>query len=160
MIRYSFEVCDIIRYSLDYERGAQMLELLGLGADPEALYRAMLEDFGRDLGSIGEALGWDEERIREALDELARLSLIRPSWEHAGTLRPISPELGFAALLARQESELLEQQRRIVDVRSAVAALVAQYTSVRSMWSSEEMEQLVGLDAVRLRLEERAHGCR
>jgi len=103
-----------------------MLELLGLGADPEALYRAMLEDFGGDLESIRVVLGWDEPRIREALDELARLSLIRPSWEHTGAPRPISPELGLAALLARQEAELLEQQRRIVAGRSAVAALVAQ----------------------------------
>ncbi|NUR57793.1 MAG: helix-turn-helix transcriptional regulator [Catenulispora sp.] len=137
-----------------------MLELLGLGADAETAYRAMLENPREGIAELGERLGWPSERVRPALDELARLSLLRSSSEVPGAHRLVSPEVGLVSLLARQEAELLERQRQIATSRSAVAEVVAEYADLRQIRQHPEMEQLVGLDAVRTRIEELARGCR
>jgi DNA-binding CsgD family transcriptional regulator len=134
-----------------------MLEALGVNLDAEAVYRAMLEEPRVGVVGIAEQLGWPVDRVRGALDELAKLSLLRPSWEEPGALRLVSPEVGLSSLLAQQEADLLERQRQIAASRAAVAAVVADYADLRPSRQHAEIEQLIGLDAVRTWLEEMAH---
>lgn len=135
-----------------------MLEALGVGLDAEAVYRSMLEEPRLGVKEIGERLAWPLVRVRDALDELARLSLLRPSWDEPGRLRLVSPEVGLASLLARREAELLERQQQFAASRAAVAAVVADYADLRPSRQHPDIEQLVGLDSVRAWLEETAHG--
>jgi len=137
-----------------------MLKLLGLHTAAEAVYRVMLDEPGYGVAEIAGRLSWTTDQVRAALDELGRLSLLRPSREEPGAQRAISPEVGLSALLARQEAELAERQERIAASRRAVAAIVADYAERRSAQNRTEVEQLAGLDSVRARLEELVHACR
>jgi len=135
-----------------------MLEALGVTLDAEQVYRSMLEDPRIGVAGIAEIHQWPAERVRCALDELAKLSLLRPSFDDPGGLRLVSPEVGLAKLLAQREAELLERQREIAESRAAVATVVADFADLRPSRQHSEIEQLVGLDAVRSWLEEITHG--
>jgi len=134
-----------------------MLEALGVTLDAEKVYRSMLEDPRIGVAGIAAVHGWPQERVRSALDELAKLSLLRPSFDDPGGLRLVSPEVGLAKLLAQREAELLERQREIAESRAAVATVVADFADLRPSRQHSEIEQLVGLDAVRAWLEEITH---
>lgn len=134
-----------------------MLEALGVTLDAEQVYRSMLEDPRIGVSGIAGHLEWPPERVRSALDELAKLSLLRPSWDEPGGLRLVSPEVGLSSLLAIQEADLLERQREIAASRAAVARVVADYADLRPSRHHPEIEQLIGLDTVRAWLEEITH---
>ncbi|WP_018347962.1 helix-turn-helix transcriptional regulator [Longispora albida] len=130
-----------------------MLELLGLSADALTVYRAMLAHPGHGVGALGVVTGMDVRRIRSALDELADLALLRPSGEQTGQLRPVSPEVGLAALLAEAEAETARRQAQIEATRAAIAAIAAEHAGTRDRDAAIRLE---GVDAVRARLEELA----
>jgi DNA-binding CsgD family transcriptional regulator len=134
-----------------------MLEVLGLEPDAEAVYRKILEDPRAGVEEIGARLSCSIHRVRDALDELARLSLLRPSWDDPGGMRLVSPEVGLSSLLAHQEADLAEKQRQIAASRSAVATMVADYATLHPGRQHAEAEHLIGLDAVRGKLEALAH---
>jgi len=134
-----------------------MLEALGVSLDAEKVYRAMLAEPRIGVAQLAEGLGWTDAQVRGGLDELARLSLLRPSWEAPGALRLVNPEVGLSSLLAEQEAELVERQRQIAASRAAVAAVVADYADLNPSRQHSDIEQLVGIDAVRSWLEARAH---
>ncbi len=134
-----------------------MLEALGVSLDAEKVYRAMLAEPRIGVAQLAERLGWSDAQVRGGLDELAHLSLLRPSWEAPGALRLVNPEVGLSSLLAEQEAELIERQRQIAASRAAVAAVVADYADLNPSRQHSDIEQLVGIDAVRSWLEARAH---
>ena len=135
-----------------------MLEGLGVGHSAEQVYRAMLRDTNAGIAELLGELGMPEGDVRDALDELARLSLLRPSWEDPAILVPVNPEVGLAALLNREQEQLVMRQQRIEASRNAVAVLAADYAELRPRQADPDVEQLVGIDAVRTRLEELAGG--
>jgi DNA-binding CsgD family transcriptional regulator len=131
-----------------------VLDLLGLDAAAESVYRAMLADPRAHLADLGAAAALTPAEVRRALDRLAELSLLRPSWEEEGQMRPVSPEIGLEALLIRQQAELAAHQQRIEASRAAAAGLIAEYAEQRAGHSSREVEHLAGLDRIRDRLAE------
>ena len=134
-----------------------MLEALGVSLTAEEVYRAMLAEPRIGVAQLADRLGYTTDRVRDGLDELAHLSLLRPSYESPGGLRLVSPEVGLSHLLAAREAELLEQQRQIAASRAAVASVVADYADLHPSRQHSDIEQLVGIDAVRAWIEERAH---
>lgn len=134
-----------------------MLEALGVSLDAEDVYKTMLAEPQIGVARLAERLGFSAERVRRGLDELARLSLLRPSDENPGAMRLVSPEVGLSSLLAQREAAVLEQQRQIAASRAAVAAVVADYANLHPSRHHADIEQLVGVDAVRSWIEERAH---
>ncbi|WP_328480640.1 LuxR C-terminal-related transcriptional regulator [Streptomyces sp. NBC_00377] len=136
-----------------------MLELLGLGKNPAELYRAVLAHPGLSFEDLVDNLRWPAERVRAALNECVRLSLIRPSWETPGTLRPVPPDVGLQALLARHEAEILDQQRQLTDVRVEVSRLVHEYAETQRESHHIETERIEGIDEIRSRIEEISHSC-
>ncbi|MGH3415441.1 MAG: hypothetical protein ACRDSS_03140, partial [Actinocrinis sp.] len=125
-----------------------MLEALGVSLDAELAYRAMLADPQVGVRQLADQLDWPADRVRDALDTLARLSLLKPSYEAPGRLRLISPEVGLSSLLAEREAAVLEQQRQIAASRAAVAAVVADYADLHPSRQHSDIEQLAGVDAV------------
>jgi DNA-binding CsgD family transcriptional regulator/sugar-specific transcriptional regulator TrmB len=130
-----------------------MLEAFGVGQLAESAYLTMLRYPDAGVAELADRLGVSEHVVRETLDELARLSLLRPSWEDPRLLRPVSPEIGLEFLLARQEAELTRRQHQLEDGRAALAMLVAEQAGRRPA-SHPNVEELVGVDAVRDRLEQ------
>ncbi|MDP9850000.1 helix-turn-helix transcriptional regulator [Streptosporangium lutulentum] len=137
-----------------------MLSLLGLGSAGETVYRAILENPSHGVNQLSEELGWPVRRVRDALDELARLSLLRPSWEDPRVFRLVRPEVGLSALLAREETALLHRQQEIERSRAIIAQMIATYADLNPAQPGEGAETLLGIDTVRTRIEELALRCR
>lgn len=64
--------------------------MLGLDGASEAVYRAMLSDPEGSVQDLCEQLGVPESTVRDALDRLADLRLLRASREALGVMRPVS----------------------------------------------------------------------
>ncbi len=94
-----------------------MLQGLGVNAEAEAVYGAMLSSPDGSVAEIAARLNLCEDAVRERLDELTELSLLRPSWDVPGTVRPVSPDVGLTVLLARQQSEIARQQQLLEHCR-------------------------------------------
>ncbi len=129
-----------------------MLTTLGLDADAEAVYRAMLARPKDGVAALAARAGLAEDQVRAALDTLSELALVRPSYEHGGGLRAVSPDLGMEVLLARQQHELARQQQRLEASRATAAQLISEYSDLRPRTDSPGVEQLTGLDQIRDRL--------
>ncbi|MFE2289355.1 LuxR C-terminal-related transcriptional regulator [Streptomyces sp. NPDC059443] len=135
-----------------------MLATLGLDATAEALYRTMLARPRDGVRALADQIGTSEAEIRRSLDLLSELALIRPSYEQAGELRAVPPEVGMEILMARQQAELAAQQLRIEASRAAAAQLISEFADLSPAASGPGIEQLVGLDEIRTRITGLAHG--
>ena len=130
-------------------------EPFGLDALSESVYRLMLLHPGDEPPQIAERLEREESEIASALERLADFALARPPGVH-GRWRAVNPELGLAALLARQESEALRRQRELERSRGALTGLIAEYASLRPQGPESGVEVISNLAEVRYRLEQLA----
>ena len=135
-----------------------MLENLGLEAQTEAVYRLMLEDPFRGISELASALNVPEGEICDALDTLADLSLVRSSGDTSGSLMPVSPQVGLEALVTSRQAIITREQQAMDECRAAAARFVAEYNSSSTTGAYGKVERLIGVNAVRLRLEELALG--
>ncbi|MEU9855363.1 LuxR C-terminal-related transcriptional regulator [Streptomyces sp. NPDC047974] len=135
-----------------------MLEALGLGDAVEAVYRGMLADPSGGIGELGARLGLAETQVRESLDQLVDLGLLKPSRDSPGALRAVRPEVGLEVLLRRQERELARQQQELERSRAAAAEVVSEFAELHPNTEVDGAERLVGMDAIQDRLEQLAHG--
>ncbi|MEW2265918.1 helix-turn-helix domain-containing protein [Streptomyces sp. NPDC047853] len=129
-----------------------MLTALGLDAATEKTYRVMLTHPRAGVAEIAARLGMPQERIRDALDTLSELALVRPSAEAGGHLRAVAPDIGMEIILTRQQAELAAARQRVEASRAAATQLLSEYAGLRETRHSSETEQLIGLDQVRDRL--------
>ena len=127
-----------------------------LGLEPVTLdvYRQLLLRPEADLTTLAEACGVGEPQARDALDALAATALLRPSQIHAGTWRPISPEVALRRLVAELEEAHAQQAVRLARVRDDVLAFVTDYREEREARLARTVERLDGRDAVVSMLEE------
>ncbi|MEV4167619.1 LuxR C-terminal-related transcriptional regulator [Nonomuraea dietziae] len=120
----------------------------------ENTYRLLLTNNDLDIEGIARELAVSPDEIRLALDRLAELALLRPSWESPGTLRPVQPDVGLQLLLERQQAELLRQQHQLAESRTAISQLVSEYSGPGM--SGPSCEPLRGMDAIQARIEQLA----
>jgi DNA-binding CsgD family transcriptional regulator/sugar-specific transcriptional regulator TrmB len=123
-----------------------VLQALGLSQDADDVYRGLLAEPSFGVAELCVHLALSEERVRAALDELARISLLRTSRDAPERLRVVSPQVGLDLLLREQEQELARY-------KAAVSAAVAEYADLSPDDIRENSERLVGLDAIQSRLE-------
>ncbi|MEU6167100.1 helix-turn-helix transcriptional regulator [Streptomyces tanashiensis] len=135
-----------------------MLQAMGLGAAVEAVYRGMLAEPSEGIAELSTRLGLTQTQVREGLDQLVDLGLLRPSRDSPGALRAVRPELGLEVLLRRQETEVARQQKELAQSRAAAAQVVSEFAELRPNTEVDGAERLVGMDAIQSRLEELAHG--
>jgi DNA-binding CsgD family transcriptional regulator len=138
---------------------SKMLLFLGLGADAGTIYQVMVRHADANLIEVALILAWPDERVRDALAELEGFSLIRPSWEEPGEIRLVGPEVGLGPLLAKREAGLLRYGQDVADSRAAAAAVIADFGEDRDAHRSPLGENLIGLDAIYLAIEELAKSC-
>src|SRR5689334_1442414 len=120
----------------------------------------MLRDPAAGVPEVAGRLGWHVDQVRQALDELSRLSLVRPSWEVPGKYQAVAPQVGLAALLSRQEAELRERQGQVTASKVALEHAIEEYAEVQRRQQYEGVEQLLGIDSIRGRIEALAHEAR
>lgn len=136
-----------------------MLEVFGLDATAQDLYRTMLERPGLDVADLAAALGVDEGQIRTRLNELLDTGLLRESRELPGRMRAVDPEHGLELLLLRQEEELARRQQELAASRAAAARAVAAFGSLRPNTGIGLSQRLLGLDAVQTELDRLVAQC-
>ncbi|GAA2391685.1 LuxR C-terminal-related transcriptional regulator [Dactylosporangium salmoneum] len=129
-----------------------MLELLGLNARTEAVYRAMLGNRSWGIRQIADHLELTNAQVKAALDQLAELSLLTPASTEPGEWHAVHPAIGLSALLARAEAEVSARRRQIDDTRAAILAIAAQHTAPGAGADDDAPRRLVGVDAVRRRM--------
>ncbi|WP_420708914.1 LuxR C-terminal-related transcriptional regulator [Streptomyces sp. NRRL S-378] len=87
------------------------------------------------------------------LEHLLDMGLLQPSRDRSGTLRAVSPDIGFEIILRRHEAELLDRQRQIILGKEIAARTVAAFAQEHDPFDAEPGERLLGLDAIQQRLE-------
>ncbi|MGW5346688.1 helix-turn-helix transcriptional regulator [Streptomyces sp. NPDC004050] len=130
--------------------------MLGLDSTSEAVYRAMLADPEGSVQDLCAQLGATETTVRDALDKLADLKLLRASRDVLGVMRPVSPELGLELILRRQEEELVRRRQELELGKAAAARAIAEYADLRPATPAVPATttlRLVGLDAIQATLE-------
>lgn len=126
-----------------------MLETIGLDSSAELIYRSMLRHPGDGLKALAERVGLSDATVRQSLDGLSELALIRPSAREAIGFRPVAPEAAMEVLLARQQAELAAQQLRVEQSRAAAAQLIAECSALRPRTRGIETDHLSGLEEIR-----------
>ncbi|QMU73440.1 LuxR C-terminal-related transcriptional regulator [Streptacidiphilus sp. P02-A3a] len=126
-----------------------MLQSLGLSAHAEAVYQAMLDHPAHGVAALAAQLGLPDGQVHDCLDELVALMLVRASSEHPGQMAAVSPEVGLANMLAREEADMAARQARLAASRAAVTRMVADRAETRAAHG----ERLLGIDAIQRRLE-------
>ncbi|MFI5975406.1 helix-turn-helix transcriptional regulator [Streptomyces sp. NPDC051452] len=127
-----------------------------MGDATDAVYREMLRSPGIDVASLSTKLDLTESQVRDALDKLADLALIKASWDGAGSARPVSPHLGFQALWAKRQAEIAGQQHALDEARARMASLIDDYMNEYAGARGSGMEKLTDLNSVRNYLEKLA----
>lgn len=127
-----------------------MFSSLGLSTTAEAVYRAMLRQPSWGVAEIAKSLTITMQEVHDALDELIELALVRESQASPGQLRPTSPEVGLAALLARAKASIAQQQYEIETTQLAIDTLAELHNSTNQ---HDQLIQLDRLDVVRDQLE-------
>ncbi|MBM0235683.1 LuxR family transcriptional regulator [Micromonospora sp. STR1_7] len=133
-----------------------MFDLLGLSAQHEAVYRAMLQRPDLNVAGLSDHLGVSSGEVSAALDVLADLALVRldPRGDHA---RPVRPQAGLMALLTKVEAEVAVRQQQVEATKAAIAAIATAHDDYHQV---AEGRLLGGVDSVRDRLAELAHSAR
>ncbi|MDH6109622.1 DNA-binding CsgD family transcriptional regulator/sugar-specific transcriptional regulator TrmB [Kitasatospora sp. MAP12-15] len=129
-----------------------MLDVLGLGATEERVYRTLLANPESDVSEICRLLGCEEAGLRAIIQKLASLSLIRPMEDRRPSVRVVSPDIGLPQLLARRQGELAVEHQRIEEAYGAVSQLIAEHADTRPGSAEAGVERVEGLEAIRDRL--------
>ncbi|BCB74925.1 LuxR family transcriptional regulator [Phytohabitans flavus] len=137
-----------------------MLEGLGLDFQTEAVYLAMLKAPTAKPHDLALSLRLAERQVHDALDELARISLLQPSTRDPLTLRPVHPEAALQALVARRQAEFARLQQELEEGKAAVAVLLAEHAELNPPVRAPDVEYVEGADAVEARLRELTNASR
>lgn len=131
-----------------------MLAALGLDPTTESVYRLMAaKPQGWGVDAIADHLELDPWQVREALDRLAELTLLRPSIQDPATWRAVSPQSGLQTLLQRQQQELDRRQRELSQSYGAVTRIIEELADSGAT-APADSEHLIGLDAIQAKLEQ------
>lgn len=130
-----------------------MLSRLGIDSAAEAVYRVMLAHPQEDVADWAARLELPEPAVRDTLDRLSELALVRPSTEDQTQVRAINPLLGLEALLARQQADLAAQQQKVEASRAAIAEAIAEYGQEHAAGAGAGIQYVEGVDAIREQLE-------
>ncbi|MGW2715659.1 helix-turn-helix domain-containing protein, partial [Streptomyces sp. NPDC001356] len=118
---------------------------LGIDSVARSVYIAMADRPGAKVSELAEHLGETEETVREGLERLSALLLVVPG-DSASGWRPVDPEVGLAAMLARQQDELARHRLQVEGSRLEVTRLLSERG--RRGASVPDVEWLAGADAV------------
>ncbi|WKD34116.1 helix-turn-helix transcriptional regulator [Streptomyces xanthophaeus] len=129
-----------------------MLELLGLDAEAERVYRALLAHPKDGVTALAQRLELPESGLRACLDRLSGLALVQPSAQEGIGFRALNPEDAMELLLARQQAELATHQQKVEASRAAAAQLIAECSAMRPRGATAGAESLQGPEEIRDRL--------
>lgn len=128
-----------------------VLAALGLDETCESVYRLLLTEPQMELTELRDKLALSDADLRQALDRLSEVSLIRASFGAPLRFRAVDPEIGVQTLIVRQQERLAAEQQRVEQLRVAAAHLTAEFSMVRPR-SVTDVERLDSLEEIRDRI--------
>lgn len=131
-----------------------MLKRLGFNGSTHSVYRALLTGRYREVPDLARHIGLPEDEVRSALEELAKMDLLRPGGEGLGQL--VDPQLGLKALLLQQVSGIEERVAEFEEDRSAVLSLIDRYREISPEGGESPSDFVSGREAIVRRLSELA----
>lgn len=134
----------------------QSAEYIDLDETMVTIYRTMLTHMDWGVVDLAVHLELTENEIRSVLDRLASLSLARPLLNEPARWRAVSPRVGFASIIAKQEADLACRQQELKRSQSMVAGLLADFSTLRPRTDTVEIERIEDLHEVREALQELA----
>ncbi|MGW3556408.1 LuxR C-terminal-related transcriptional regulator [Streptomyces sp. NPDC000963] len=123
-----------------------MLDVLGIDATAEVVYREMLAHPQEGVAELVRRLELSEREVRTALDTLGELALVWHSPEDPQSFHVVDPHLAAEILLARERAELAAQQQRVQEAQAAAVQLKSEFTQEGP---KDEVHRLTGVDSVR-----------
>jgi DNA-binding transcriptional ArsR family regulator len=117
------------------------LAALGIGADEEQVYRALLRSPGRTVSELTEALDLGPVRLRWILDSLERAGLVSRTSGASSRYLPAAPDVGLEALILDRVAELER-------VRGLAETWMTEYREGRWTGPTELIELVTGSEAV------------
>lgn len=137
-----------------------MLSSLGISAEAERTYRAMLAhpDYGVD--DLSRLLGAGRHAILASLEALATARLVTAEPDDPSQWRPVDPQIGLLSLVESRQAALEAEQDRLVASRTAVTELLLDLSTGKDPGpEAVGVERVIGVDAVRERLSGIAQSC-
>lgn len=125
-----------------------MLAVLGLSSTAEAVYTRLASRPQSRSVELEEALGLKEDEVSAALEELAELSLVRPSREDPASVRAVSVPVALTKLIRNQEVQLERKRQELAAMRATVVEAATTLGLVHDC-----TERLIGIDAIETKLE-------
>lgn len=134
------------------ERWGALMSLTAVGVTDEQLrlYRYLLRSPGRGAGDACASLGWDRDRVDEALDGLQAKDLVRLS--DRATVLVSDPAVAVEWLIEQRLGELKTESDQVTAARSVIGSLSEDHRHGVEEAPAGEIERVDGLDTVRERL--------
>ncbi|HET8986981.1 MAG TPA: helix-turn-helix domain-containing protein [Humibacillus sp.] len=137
-----------------------MLQVFGVQAITESVYRAMLEHPSADTAQVAEIVGISVSQVKAELDLLADLMLVEVG-AGARPFQAIPPEQAIEVLISREQASLAERQRQVSEARQDLCALVESFVANRTHHDVEGLvEQIEDPRVVTSRLFQLARAAR
>jgi DNA-binding Lrp family transcriptional regulator len=130
------------------------MSLADLGFDrwDELIYRSLLRNPSAGIRELANEHGIDEATVAAACAKLVELGVLKR--KESGFTVP-RPAAAIGQLIERREEELLRQYRRASDSRFVIDELELLYSEPAPLDPADQgVERLIGLEAIRDRLEE------
>lgn len=118
-----------------------MLDVLGVSADDERIYRSLLRQPGMTVAELGRAVGRRADSVRLALDRLEDLGLVTRLTGRTGGWIPTRPDVAVDVLVVRKQQELARAQ-------AEARTLLAELPRERVPGPEEHLEIVLGREAV------------
>lgn len=110
----------------------------------------MLSHPDEGVAELAVGLEVSENRIREALDLLSELALVRSSDRSGSRLHAVNPQLGMQILLSHQQADLARQQQRLEESRAVATELIAEFTGASGIAPDDSgLTVIWGLEQIR-----------
>jgi len=107
-----------------------VLQLFGVGAQTERVYRAMLASTEADVGQLADELGLTTEQTVAELDRLAQLMLVEPAGPPSHYIA-VPPDQAIELLIAQEEARLAERQAEMKRSRADLHDYVETFVESR-----------------------------
>lgn len=126
------------------------------------MYETLLAHPDSRVPDLGARLGMDAGHVRDVLDRLARLALVRfgdDSADDAGECIPVDPAVALSALIARQRAEVAERLHELAQGQATLTELLAQRQASGADRVVGDVERITGLDAIHARIADLSRTC-
>jgi DNA-binding CsgD family transcriptional regulator len=134
----------------------QVLRGLGLDAVCVQVFLMMHAAPDANAAEIARRLNLEPSDVNEALDILARLTLLRSGLEPASRLQPVSIERALSTLLRQHSEQLALQSDSLAMLQTAMKDLLASPPAREDTAGEVDVEVLVGFETIQSKLDELA----